>query len=243
MVVRDGEPPKGRTGRDYGVQWTLFRTALAPGTGEGWESPQLWMGHMGVTTPEAHYVAERMARGGIGQAGVEAEPFRAWIDDWSFAGPSPAEAVLTASGGGVGYELTLDAQGPFVAQGRGGYSVKSAGGQASYYYSQPFYEVAGTLTLPEGEVAVTGTAWMDREWSSQPLSEGQTGWDWFSLVFDERGADDGVPPARRRGGGLHLGDLDRAGRHADAVRGRGAGGGAAGGRRRSPGARCRCAGA
>ena len=31
------------------------------------------------------------------------------------------------------------------------------------------------------EVRVTGQAWMDREWSSQPLASGQTGWDWFSL--------------------------------------------------------------
>jgi len=28
---------------------------------------------------------------------------------------------------------------------------------------------------------VTGRAWMDREWSSQPLDADQSGWDWFSL--------------------------------------------------------------
>ena len=42
----------------------------------------------------------------------------------------------------------------------------------------------GTLSLPSGDVAVTGTGWMDREWSSRLLDEGQTGWDWFSLVLD-----------------------------------------------------------
>jgi predicted secreted hydrolase len=31
---------------------------------------------------------------------------------------------------------------------------------------------------------VTGQAWLDREWSSQPLAADQTGWDWFSLSFD-----------------------------------------------------------
>ena len=59
--------------------------------------------------------------------------------------------------------------------------MKSAAGQASYYYSQPFFAIEGTLQLPEGDVAVTGNAWLDREWSSQPLAENQTGWDWFSL--------------------------------------------------------------
>jgi len=71
-----------------------------------------------------------------------------------------------------------------VPQGDQGYSVKSEAGQASHYYSQPFYEVTGTLTLPSGEIPVTGNAWLDREWSSQPLTETQTGWDCFSLTFD-----------------------------------------------------------
>lgn len=62
--------------------------------------------------------------------------------------------------------------------------MKSAQGQASYYYSQPFYEVSGTLTLSQGDVPVTGAAWLDREWSSQPLADTQSGWDWFSLSFD-----------------------------------------------------------
>ena len=168
-------------GTAYGIQWTLFRNALAPRDGTGWDTPQIWMGHAGLTTPTEHFSAERFARGGIGTAGVTAQPFEAWIDDWSMAGPTLSEVTLTASGAGFAYELTAKATRPFVPQGEGGYSVKSPEGQASYYYSQPFYEVAGTLTLPSGEIAVEGTAWLDREWSSQPLSEDQTGWDWFAL--------------------------------------------------------------
>ncbi len=177
---------RGEDGRDYGVQWTLFRTALAPGGAAGgaaWTTPQLWMGHMGLTTPERHFSAQRLARGGIGQAGVEAEPFRAWIDEWSMEGPTPSDVRLRAADQAVAYDLRLVAEGPFVPQGEAGYSVKSATGQASYYYSQPFYRAEGTLTLPEGEVRVAGTAWMDREWSSQYLARSQSGWDWFSLNF------------------------------------------------------------
>jgi len=170
-------------GTPYGAQWTLFRNALAPEDGEGWGTPQIWMGHAGVTTPDAHYSAERFARGGIGTAGVVAEPFDAWIDDWRMTGPSLSDITLTARGPGFAYTLEATATRPFVPQGENGFSVKSSEGQASYYYSQPFYDVAGTLTLPQGEVTVTGTAWLDREWSSQPLSEDQTGWDWFALTF------------------------------------------------------------
>ncbi len=77
----------GADGTDYGLQWTLFRSALAPGDqGDGWDSPQFWMGHAAITTPDAHFVTERFARGGIGQAGVTADPFSAWIDDWAMTG-------------------------------------------------------------------------------------------------------------------------------------------------------------
>lgn len=185
---------RGADGADYGVQWTLFRSALAPGETGGWTSPQVWMGHAALTGAARHHVSERLARGGIGQAGVSLggageAPFSAWIDDWRMrARPGGGDALsaldLAATGKDFAYELKLDAEGPLVLQGENGYSVKSPAGQASYYYSQPFYRVEGRLTLPQGEVAVTGRAWFDHEWSSQPLSADQSGWDWFSLHME-----------------------------------------------------------
>lgn len=171
-------------GRDLGLQWTLFRSALEPETRQGWDSPQFWMGHAAITTPERHFVAERLARGGIGQAGVVADPFEAWIDDWYMAGESFDTMRLRASGTDFSYDVTLNAQGPLIFHGAAGYSQKSASGRASFYYSQPFFNVTGQLMLPEGPIEVTGTAWLDREWASQPLAATQVSWDWFSMVFD-----------------------------------------------------------
>ena len=71
-----------------------------------------------------------------------------------------------------------------MLQGDGGFSKKSEREQASYYYSQPFFSVSGRLMLDDKPVDVTGLAWMDREWSSQPLASDQNGWDWFALHFD-----------------------------------------------------------
>ncbi len=181
----------GADGQDYGVQWTLFRSALAPRAQEGWDSPQVWMGHAGLTTADAHFSAERFGRDGIGQAGVKTTPFRAWVDDWfmtSTAAPwaDPLDHLeVHARGPDFSFMLNFVAQGPLVLQGDQGYSVKSPEGQASYYYSQPFFTVTGTLDLPSGPVAVTGEGWLDREWSSQPLAEDQSGWDWVSLQFDD----------------------------------------------------------
>lgn len=175
---------KGPDGTDYGLQWTLFRSALAPYDTDDWDSPQVWLGHAAVTTPERHFTAERFARGGIGQAGVRPAPFAAWIDDWSLSGPDFSTLGMTARGADFAYDMALSAQSPLVFHGQDGYSVKSEQGQASYYYSQPFYTITGTLSLPSGDIPVTGQAWLDREWSSQPLAADQTGWDWFSLSFD-----------------------------------------------------------
>lgn len=179
-------PLTGEDGQDYGVQWTLFRSALAPPDRQGFAAAQAYMGHAALTGAGLHRAAERLARGGIGQAGVRAAPFAAHIDDWRLAGPDFARRLdARASGPDWAWALELEATGPLVAHGANGYSVKSPGGQASHYYSQPFFAARGRLTLPGGrEVAVTGPAWADREWSSQPLSEAQTGWDWFSLILD-----------------------------------------------------------
>jgi predicted secreted hydrolase len=172
----------------YGAQWTLFRQAMQPGVQqEGWANQQIWMGHAAVTRADTHRVGEAFARGGVGQAGVEAKPFHAWIDSWQMRGldgmsdAAIAPLELNASGADFSYAMRLDTDQPLVLQGDAGYSRKSERGQASYYFSQPYFKATGSITIDDKPVAVTGQAWMDREWSSQPLASDQTGWDWFSL--------------------------------------------------------------
>jgi predicted secreted hydrolase len=175
-------------GTAYGAQWTLFRQAIAAGPPqEGWANQQIWMGHAAVTRADTHRVSQAFARGGVGQAGVEAAPFRAWIDNWemraldSMHDTNVAPLELSASGPDFSYALRLDADRPLVLQGDGGYSRKSLREQASYYYSQPHYAAKGSIVIDDKPVDVTGQAWLDREWSSQPLASDQSGWDWLSL--------------------------------------------------------------
>jgi predicted secreted hydrolase len=175
-------------GAAYGAQWTLFRQAIRPSASdEGWASGQIWMAHAAATRADTHRTAETFARGGVGQASVEINPFQAWIDAWAMRGADPFDAqtisplTLSAAAKDFSYALHLEADRPLVLQGDAGYSRKSEREQASYYYSQPFFKVAGRLTFDDTPVDVTGQAWMDREWSSQPLAADQTGWDWFAL--------------------------------------------------------------
>ncbi len=182
---------KDTSGAAYGAQWTLFRQAMTPDAQQqGWANQQIWMGHAAVTRADTHRYTETFARGGIGQAGVEASPFVAWIDSWQLRGRegmnsetlSPLD--LNAAGADFACALRLEADRVVVLQGEDGYSVKSEQGQASYYYSQPYFKARGRITIDDKPVEVTGQAWMDREWSSQPLASDQTGWDWLSLHVD-----------------------------------------------------------
>lgn len=176
---------KDQQGNEFGVQWTLFRSALKPLAEQaGWTDQTIWLGHAAVTSSTVHHAAERYARGGVGQAGVRLAPFEAWIDDWRFASQAQdplSDLQLSARDKDFAYQLHLTSSRPLVLQGDKGFSQKSEEGQASYYYSQPFFQASGTLQIDGQTYTVSGPAWLDREWSSQPLTANQTGWDWFSL--------------------------------------------------------------
>lgn len=178
---------RDETGQDLGIQWTLFRNSLSPEGGTGWQSGQMWMGHAAVTTGDRHVWAEKLARGGTGQAGAKAPDFEAWIDDWIFAetATNSGHFMLSASGPGFSYALTLSDPIGRVVHGAQGYSVKSPDGQASHYFSRPFLRARGQVVLENKVHDVQGQAWLDREWSSQPLSGDQAGWDWVGLVLDD----------------------------------------------------------
>ncbi|MNB58998.1 Hydroxyneurosporene synthase (CrtC) [compost metagenome] len=179
---------KDQQGNEFGVQWTLFRSALKPVAEQaGWADQTIWLGHAAVTSSTVHHAAERYARGGVGQAGVQLAPFEAWIDDWRFASQAQdplSDLQLSARDKDFAYQLHLTSSRPLVLQGDKGFSQKSEEGQASYYYSQPFFQASGTLQIDGQTYTVSGPAWLDREWSSQPLTANQTGWDWFSLHLD-----------------------------------------------------------
>lgn len=178
-------------GRDWGVHWTLFRQSLAPaGPVDGWSSRQVWMAQAALSTPDGHRYEERFARGGIGQAGVTLDDngrFQAWLDNWRLegTGAAPIPGTLTFNLGATTLTLELTADTPWVRQGQNGYSLKSDQGQSSHYYSQPHIKATGTLSTPNLTLDLTGQAWLDREWSSQPLAPDQPGWDWLSIHLDD----------------------------------------------------------
>jgi len=181
-------------GQSYGAQWTLFRLAVqtpdSPGPEGIAHNNQVFMAHMAITTPNGHVSFQRYARGGdaidTSRAGVTAEPFDAWLDDWELrsTGEEWLPLEVKARQDDNAMHLQLRATAPLVLQGEAGFSAKHADGGGSWYYSQPFLKASGELTVAGQVIPVEGDAWLDREWSSQFLQPEQSGWDWFSLHLD-----------------------------------------------------------
>ncbi|MBR9729206.1 lipocalin-like domain-containing protein [Shewanella intestini] len=196
------------SGEAVGIQWTQFRIALSPPDSEPtmlieqsqsspassknkfpalhsqWQTRQVYMAHAALTSKTQHFNAEKWSRGNKHLAAVSSNPFTIFTQNWRWQSDNndmfPAQ--LRVEQPEFGFQLQLDSQQPFQRQGDNGYSIKSADSAvASYYYSQPYINVSGTINRHGKSEIVTGKAWLDREWSSQFLTKAQQGWDWFSL--------------------------------------------------------------
>jgi predicted secreted hydrolase len=179
------------SGKDYSVQWSFFRIATDEREARGWQSPQIYISNVVVTSATQVWKEQRLARGGIGQAGMTNRPFRIWIDNWNWRalGATPFPGRLSVETDTFGLELDSVTKGPYVLNGENGYQKKhDLLPIASYNFSAPFLALNGTLTLDGVEVEVSGNAWLHKEWGSGLLGEGQQGWDWFVFNLDDGAA-------------------------------------------------------
>ncbi len=191
---------KTARGEDLGFQVTFFRTRFNQEN----ENPssftprQLILAHAAIADPRHGRLRhdERAARVALGLAGSREGMTRVWVDDW-FLDASEGRYRTRISARDFSLDLDFTGSG-LVLQGDAGFSRKGNGpGEASYYYSRPQLAVRGSAN---GQ-PVTGTAWLDHEWSSQYMAAGAAGWDWCGLNMDDgsslmafrmRGKDGGV---------------------------------------------------
>lgn len=146
----------------------------------------------------------------------------AWNDDWEMRWRGDRFST-SFSVGGHRFDLELEPLKPAVFHGRDGFSRKGPGeGAGSHYYSFTRIRTTGTVRGPDGVAReVEGESWMDREWSTSVLSDGQVGWDWFSLQLDD-GRELMAFQLRREDGGVDrhnhgtLVDTDGSSRHLEA---------------------------
>lgn len=183
-------------GKEYGFQFTIFRSALTPempARDSDLATNQVYMAHFAVTDGpgNTHYSFERFSRGAGGLAGATGEPELAiWLEDWRVSSPEPETMLIQAEttdadGNVVSIELHLRETRPPVLHGDAGLSQKGPEpGNASYYYSLIGLETTGTITLRGRTIEVSGQSWMDHEFGTSALSANAVGWDWFSVQLE-----------------------------------------------------------
>jgi predicted secreted hydrolase len=179
-------------GTPLGFQVTFFRSR-PPGQQDNpsaFAARQLLIAHAAISDP-AHghlWQDQRIRRAGLGLAEAALDDTNVWIDDWRLRrNADHYETTIAAEG----FALQLDIAGtqPLLLNGAAGYSQKGPEPRsASYYYSQPQLRVSGTIRRGTHADAVSGTAWLDHEWSSQYLDPAASGWDWIGINLRDGGA-------------------------------------------------------
>jgi predicted secreted hydrolase len=172
---------------DLGFQITFFRARpdIDTANPSSFTPRQLILAHAALADPRYGRLRhdERAARTALDLAGSREGKTEVWVDDWVLASNGDSyQARIRARDFSVDLEFTAS---KLVLQGNSGFSRKgNSPEEASYYYSRPHLAVRGTAS---GQ-SVTGTAWLDHEWSSQYMAAGAAGWDWCGINLDDGSA-------------------------------------------------------
>ena len=191
--------------REFGFQLTFFRSRVegAQGMTSKFAASQLLFAHAAITDVQGKKLwhDQRIARDGFGVASSSQTDMAIKLRDWSLQSEGKRyKAELPASD--FGLKLQFNETQAVLLQGKNGLSRKGPDDkQASYYYSQPQLATTGSLRVQGKTFEVTGTAWLDHEWSQELLAPGVVGWDWIGMnladgsaltAFRLRGSDGGA---------------------------------------------------
>jgi predicted secreted hydrolase len=176
----------------FGVQVTFFRNRprVAESNPSAFAPRQLLFAHAAIADPRQGRLRhdQRAARAGFDLADASERTTKVRIDDWSLELVEDAY-VATIVAREFRFELRFAVAQPAMLQGQEGVSRKGQSIEnASYYYSQPQLDVSGTVAVDGKRTRVTGTAWLDHEWSSAAMAAHASGWDWAGINLHDGGA-------------------------------------------------------
>ncbi len=179
-------------GETLGFQVTFFRTRpdVPQDHPSAFAARQLVIAHAALSDPARGRLwhEQRIARASHGLAGAAEGDTDVWLDRWRLRRES-GRYLARVAGEQLSLDLTLSPTQPPMLNGEAGFSRKGREpGSASYYYSLPHLAVSGEVQRDGRRVAVTGSAWLDQEWSTALLDREATGWDWIGINLDDGGA-------------------------------------------------------
>lgn len=153
---------------------------------------QLLLAHAALSDPAHGRLrhAQRSARAGFDLAEANPDDLAVHIGNWSLRRePAPERIAASIVAPDFGLELRFEPTQPVLLQGEQGFSRKGPdAAHASYYISWPHLAVRGQIVNAGRVRRVTGSAWLDHEWSSALMPEGAQGWDWVGINLAGGGA-------------------------------------------------------
>ena len=202
------------SGNAAGFQVTFFRNRprVAEDNPSRFAPRQLLFAHAALADPRYGRLRhdQRAARAGFDIAAAHEGTTDVWIGDWSLQQSEGSYRARIAARD-FRLDLRFAPTQPVLLQGGAGVSRKGPSPrQASYYYSQPHLAVTGQFAAASKDANVTGTAWLDHEWSSEYMAADATGWDWIGINLDDGGALMAFRMRDRSGGALWAGGSLRA---------------------------------
>jgi predicted secreted hydrolase len=182
------------SGAPLGFQVTFFRsrTGADDANPSAFAPKQLIVAHAALSDPAVGHLVhdQRSAREGFGLVYAKSGITDLKLDDWSMRRGADGVYAISIKSPELNLELRMEPGAPLLVQGQRGYSRKGPRPEhASYYYSEPQLKVSGLAG--RGGAApgpVSGTAWLDHEWSSQALDPDAAGWDWVGANLDDGSA-------------------------------------------------------
>ena len=204
------------TGEPLGFQVTFFRTRpdVPQDNPSAFTPRQLIIAHAALSDPVFGRLrhAQRIARAMPGLAGAATGETDVRLDDW-FLSRGPSGYRTRLSGDDFALDLFLEPTQLAMMNGIDGYSQKGPDpAAASFYYSSPQLQVRGRVIRDGVDVGVSGSAWLDHEWSTALLDSRAAGWDWIGINLEDGGALMAFQMRDRDGGKLWAGGtLRRAG--------------------------------
>lgn len=163
------------SGKKFGIQWSFYRIGQAESVIHGWSNSELYIAYIVISDNNKVWKQQRIARGGIGQAGILNNPFRLWVDNWQWnsTGHAPLPGVLSVATDDFSIRLSTVKSGPIIISGEAGYVKKhDLLPMASKRITAPFLDVEGEMQLGQGtNISFSGSGWMSKEWGNQVVPE------------------------------------------------------------------------
>jgi predicted secreted hydrolase len=175
-------------GREFGFEVAFFRLGVSsPGARKSvWQVNNIYMAHAALSDLEGkHFLYdERVNRAGPGIAGVSEREERVWNANWQVQWQSAIQQ-LQAVTESFSIRLTFKPAKPLVLNGHNGLTPKTSGpGNASEYFSFTRLQTTGNIVMRGHGYQVTGSSWMDHEFSTTPKDSPLAGWDWLSIQLN-----------------------------------------------------------